>query len=282
MPTGHYPFAHRGGMRMAIWSWPTRPRPQGWTDNWSSGPSRYEGKFSNVLLDTQTGFNNPNRTYTLTGPANTQLPANWVESPELSSFSQQPTSTPGRPSGFAILWFNNVGRTPNLLDTPQERMRRRNIDHAFGFDLEIWFQGGAYQTVWPFAWVSFSVHWAFNRTTFPEPFSDGNFRATNTFDVTKTIISEKIPTILRVGDETYREESINQGITGYRLFPYFFAKPNGYFTSGFPPDPGVAAYYSNMFNSLVSYLGSYNTLAFNIRMAATPYTYLQTGTEGRY
>jgi hypothetical protein len=281
MPTGHYPFNHRGGMRMAIWNWPTRPRPQGWTDNWP-GPSQYDGKFSNVLLDTQTGFNNPNRAYTLTGPANTQLPADWVESPGLGSFGLEPIYSPGRPSGFATLGFNNVGRIPNLLDTPQERILRRNIDHAFGFDFDIWLQGGAYQTVWPFAWVSFSVHWAFNRTIFPEPFADGNFRATTTFDATKTIVSDKIPTILRVGDETYREESINQSITGYRLFPYFFAKPNGNFRSGFAPDPAVEAYYNNMFNSLVGYLSSYTTLAFNVRMAATPFTYLQTGAEGRY
>jgi hypothetical protein len=270
-------------MRMAIWDWPTRPRPQGWTDNWASGPSFYDGKFSNVLLNTNVGFNTPNLSYVLTGPANTQLPANWVESSQLQSFSQAPVFSPGSPMGVAQIWLHLNGRTPNQTDTPEERMRRRNIDHAFGFVLDVWFQGGAYQTVWPFAWVSFSTHWVYNRTIFPQPFGDGNFYATSTFDVNKTIVSEKIPTVLRVGDETYREESVNQPVTGYRLANVVpGAKLNGTWRSSFPPDPAVNAYYTNMFSSLVGYLGSYATLAFNVRMAATPFTYPQSSTAGQY
>jgi hypothetical protein len=281
MPTGHYPFAHRGQHKVVIWSWPTRPRPQGWADAWPSGPSLYDGKFSNSLLSLSSSTN---LTYALTGPTNTQLPADWVESPGLRGFGLEPIYSPGPPSGFARVLFDNVGRTPNKIDTPQERILRRNIDHAFGFSLDVWFQGGAYQTEWPFAWVSFSTHWAYNTNVFPEPSGDGNFYATGVFDPAKTMISDKIPTVLRVGDETYHTESVNQPITGYRLFSTVpGAKPNGNWTSGIAPDPGVAAYYSNMFNSLVSYLSSYTTLAFEARMAATPFTYMQQGfVLGRY
>lgn len=267
MPTGHYPFGHRGFSKVAVWSWASKPAMAGWTDNWASGDSLYAGKFSNTLIPDYITHAEAvkNISYQLTGPTNFSLPGGWEERFS-SNFLE-----PGRPPYGAGLI--SINQKPGFYNSLTERPRRRNLDNLFHVSYHVYYQGGAFQTVSPFSWVRFSTHWIYNTLPFDEPFADGNYYSSVDPDPAKTIVSDALPTILRPGDETFLDEPINQITTGYRFTSSPLARPTFLQRSVTPVDPGVDAYYTNMFNSIETYMASLSTVEMVLRMAAIPATW---------